>query len=109
MNFAQVLEIKTRAIEIVVPDDTLTVELEDGRTISVPIGWYSRLAHGTVEERNHFEIVGSGHGIHWPELDEDISVESLLLGRQSGESHESFAKWLAKRKEGFGPVKSFEI
>lgn len=80
-----------------VTDDTLSVDLEDGRTIAVPIGWYPRLAYGTPEERANFEISGAGYGIHWPDLDEDIGVEGLLLGRRSMESPSSLARWLARR------------
>jgi hypothetical protein len=88
----------TRAVHVTVTDDTLSVDLEDGRTISVPIGWYPRLTHGTAEERGHFEISGAGCGIHWPDLDEDIGVEGLLLGKRSTESPSSFDRWLQGRK-----------
>jgi hypothetical protein len=81
-----------------VTDDTLSVDLEDGRTISVPIGWYPRLAHGTPAERCNFEISGAGYGIHWPDLDEDIGVDGLLLGKQSTESPASFGRWLKRRE-----------
>ncbi|MGB8643611.1 MAG: DUF2442 domain-containing protein [Anaerolineae bacterium] len=81
-----------------VTDDTLTVDLEDGRTISAPIGWYPRLAHGTPTERANFEISGAGYGIHWPDLDEDIGIEGLVLGKRSTESPASFERWLAARK-----------
>ncbi len=84
-------------IAATVTDDTLAVDLEDGRTISVPIGWYPRLAYGTLEERKNFQISGAGYGIHWPDLDEDIGVEGLLLGKQSMESSSSFKRWLQKR------------
>lgn len=87
-----------RAVNVVVTDDTLSVDLEDGRTISVPIGWYPRLAHGTTAERAHFQISGAGYGIHWPDLDEDIGVEGLLLGKKSTESPASFERWLQRRK-----------
>lgn len=80
-----------------VTDDTLAVDLEDGRTIAVPIGWYPRLAHGTAIERRNFQISGAGYGLHWPDLDEDIGVEGLLLGRKSTESAESFDQWLKGR------------
>jgi hypothetical protein len=86
-----------RAVNVTVTEDTLTVDLEDGRTISVPIGWYPRLAHGTQTERLHFQISGAGYGIHWPELDEDIGVEGLLLGKQSTESRASLERWLKRR------------
>jgi hypothetical protein len=89
-----------RITNIVVSDDTLTVDLEDGRTISVPISWYPRLAHGTAEERANFQISGAGYGIYWPDLDEDIGVEGLLLGKKSTESPASFERWLQARKQG---------
>ena len=90
------------AMTIVVTGDTLTAELSDGRTISVPLAWYPRLVHATPEERDHWELIGSGQGIHWPDLDEDISVEGLLAGRKSGESHRSFQQWLEAKREGRG-------
>ncbi|MGD2049725.1 MAG: DUF2442 domain-containing protein [Chloroflexota bacterium] len=86
-----------RAVNVIVTDDTLTVDLEDGRTISVPIGWFPRLAHGSPEERANFQISGAGRGIHWPDLDEDIGIEGLLLGKKSTESPSSFKKWLERR------------
>jgi hypothetical protein len=82
---------------LIVTDDTLTVDLSDGRSISVPLAWFPRLAHGTLEERANWELIGRGEGIHWPELDEDISVEGLIAGRPSGESQQSLAKWLQRR------------
>ena len=85
------------AIDVQVSDDTLSVELSDGRTISVPLDWYPRLSHGKEQERTKWEIIGRGHGIHWEDLDEDISVEGLLAGKSSGESQSSFKKWLASR------------
>src|SRR5919197_4162925 len=78
--------------------DTLSVDLEDGRTISVPIGWYPRLAHANPAERVSFQISGAGYGIHWPDLEEDLGVEGLLLGKRSNESAESFMRWLDGRK-----------
>ena len=84
---------------ISVSEDTLTSELSDGRTISVPLIWYPRLIHGTVRERNNWRLIGGGQGIHWPDLDEDISVESLLAGRASGESQPSLKRWLESRRE----------
>jgi hypothetical protein len=86
------------AVNVVVTDDTLTVDLEDGRTISVPIGWFPRLAYGSPDERTNFQISGAGRGIHWPELDEDIGIEGLLLGKKSTESASSFKNWLEQRK-----------
>ena len=87
-----------RAVNVSVTDDTLSVDLEDGRTVSVPIGWYPRLAHGTPAERGNVQIAGAGFGLHWPDLDEDIGVEGLLLGKRSNESPQSFEKWLKARK-----------
>ncbi len=78
---------------------TLRVDLSDGRSISVPIAWFPRLLHSTEQERNNWRLIGKGQGIHWEDIDEDISVEGLLAGRPSGESQESFKKWLAKRSE----------
>ena len=93
-------------MNVTVTDDTLSVDLEDGRTIAVPIGWYPRLAHGTSAERANYQISGAGYGIHWPDLDEDIGVEGLLLGKKSAESLTSFAKWLQRRKNAQQPSKS---
>jgi hypothetical protein len=88
----------TRIIDVQVTDDTLSVDLEDGRTIAVPIGWYPRLAYATPVERSHWQISGAGYGIHWPELDEDLGAEGLLLGKRSSESPASFQRWLQRRK-----------
>lgn len=90
-------EIHTLAQSVKVTDDTLIVDLDDGRTISVPLAWYPRLLHGTLEERNNWRLIGKGEGIHWPELDEDISVEGLILGKPSGESARSLERWLTER------------
>lgn len=86
------------ATNVVVTDDSLIVDLEDGRTISVPIVWYPRLLHASSEERNNWRFIGRGEGIHWPELDEDLSVENILSGKPSGESQRSFKRWLEKRQ-----------
>lgn len=88
----------TRITEVTVTDDTLAVDLADGRSVSAPIGWYPRLAHGTPTERMNFQLTGAGYGIHWPDLDEDIGVEGLLLGKKSMESSESFERWLRNRQ-----------
>ncbi|MBI4673370.1 MAG: DUF2442 domain-containing protein [Chloroflexi bacterium] len=88
-----------RVVKVMVTDDTLSVDLEDGRTVAVPIGWYPRLAYGTPAERAHFQISGAGYGIHWPDLDEDIGVEGLMLGKRSRESPTSFERWLQRRKQ----------
>lgn len=82
---------------VAVTDDTLQVDLSDGRSVSLPLGWYPRLAHGTAEERDRWELIGQGEGIHWPALDEDISLEGILAGRPSGESQQSLQRWLRQR------------
>ncbi len=86
-----------RAVKINVTDAVLRVELADGRTLTVPTAWYPRLTHGSSRERNHWQLIGDGVGIHWPELDEDISVEGLLAGRRSGETPQSLKRWLNVR------------
>jgi hypothetical protein len=82
---------------VTVTEDTLSVDLSDGRTISVPIAWFPRLLYATPEERQNWRLIGKGHGIHWEDLDEDISIEGLLAGKPSGESQMSFKKWLESR------------
>jgi hypothetical protein len=77
--------------------DTLGVELSDGRTLSVPLAWYPRLLHGTAAERQRWRLIGTGEGIHWPDLEEDVSVEGLLAGRPSSESPASLRRWLSAR------------
>lgn len=86
------------ALDVTVNDDTLSVDLSDGRTISVPLAWYPRLSIGTSRERASWRLIAGGRGIHWPELDEDISVENLISGEPSGESQASFNRWRAGRK-----------
>jgi len=83
-----------------VTEDTLRVELSDGRTISVPLAWYPRLVHATQEERDAWELIGERQGIRWEALDEDLSVEGLLAGPPSGESQRSLKRWLAARRTG---------
>lgn len=95
-SVAQTLNL-VKIIRVSISDDTLAVDLEDGRTIAVPIGWYPRLAYGTPAERANFRISGAGYGIHWPDLDEDIGVEGLILGKKSSESQTSFERWLKHR------------
>ncbi len=87
-----------RAQRVIVTDDSLTVDLVDGRTVSVPLAWYPRLSHGTRSERDNWRLIGQGEGVHWPDLDEDISIENLLSGRASGESQSSLKRWLAGRE-----------
>jgi len=85
------------ADNVTITEDTLCVDLSDGRTISVPLAWFPRLLQSIPEERNNWRLIGKGRGIHWEDIDEDISVEGLLAGRPSGESQSSFKKWLDKR------------
>jgi hypothetical protein len=86
------------AESISVSDDSLVADLADGRTITVPLAWFPRLAHGTPEERANWRLIAGGEGVHWPDLDEDISVASLLVGRRSGETQDSLRRWLQRRE-----------
>jgi hypothetical protein len=79
-------------------DEALIVDLADARTITVPLAWFPRLARGTPAERANWSLIGGGVGIHWPDLDQDISVESLLACRRSGETQASPRRWLHSRK-----------
>lgn len=97
---------EARAQSVAVSEDSLTIDLVDGRTIVVPLVWYPRLWHGTPEERNDFEIIGDGTLIHWPDLDEDLTVSGILAGRPSGESPRSLKRWLAERAAQGGPTRS---
>ena len=83
--------------DVKVSDDALTVELFDGRTLSVPLAWYPRLWHATRQERKNWRLIGNGVGIHWPEVDEDVSAEGLILGKPSNESQASLDRWLSQR------------
>ena len=83
---------------VTVTEDAVVVDLNDGRTVTAPLPWYPRLLHGTGHERRNWRLIGGGEGIHWPDLDEDISVEGLLAGRPSAESQASFKKWLEGRR-----------
>jgi len=87
-----------RASAVEVTPDALKVELADGRTITAPLVWFPRLVHGTPIERSHFRLIGDGEGIHWPDLDEDISIEGIVAGRPSGESQASLQRWLELRR-----------
>jgi Protein of unknown function (DUF2442) len=91
------LEREPIAASVEVTDEQLHIHLADGRALTEPIGWYPRLVHATPAERNHYELLGHGSAIGWPDLDEHHSVESILAGRQSGESRHSFQEWLASR------------
>jgi hypothetical protein len=85
------------ALAVTLTDDTLAVDLADGRTIAVPLDWFPRLVHGTAKERARWRLIGRGLGVHWPDLDEDIRVDNLLLGHPSGESQASLQRWLDAR------------
>jgi hypothetical protein len=94
-----VIEMTTAIAErVTVTKNDLTVDLVDGRTVSVPLAWYPRLLHGTPLERKKWRLIGEGEGIHWPDLDEDISVGHLVLGKPSGESQRSLKIWLDQRE-----------
>ncbi len=98
MTISEVELLVPNAEKVNVTKDTLTVDLSDGRTIAVPLAWFPRLLHATNQERKHWRLIGKGQGIHWEDIDEDISVEGLLAGRPSGERQESFKKWLEQRQ-----------
>ncbi len=97
MSFSAVENQATIATKVKVTKETLSVEIADGRTISAPVAWFPRLSHATAAERNSWRLIGGGRGIHWPAIDEDISVANLLAGKPSAESQTSFKKWLAGR------------
>ena len=86
------------ATNVEIAEESLVIDLDDGRTISVPLAWYPRLLHASPEERSNWRFIGRGEGIHWPDLDEDISIENILLGNASGESQRSFKQWLEARQ-----------
>jgi Protein of unknown function (DUF2442) len=88
-----------RATGVSTSADTLSVELNDGRTLSVPLAWYPRLQHATAAELRHWRLIGSGEGIAWPEIEEDISIEGLIAGRPSRETQASLQRWLTARKD----------
>ena len=91
------------AQRVTTTEDSLALDLSDGRTVSVPLMWYPRLLHGSPRERNNWRLIAGGEGIHWPDLDEDLSVEGIILGRASGESQASLKRWLESRKSGARP------
>jgi len=89
--------VRPRALDVAVTDENLVVTLNDGRVISVPVTWYPRLEHATPTEKQAWELIGAGLGIHWAAVDEDISVEALLAGKRSNESDASLRRWLSQR------------
>src|ERR1017187_2233495 len=97
MNISRTKLGETLAHRVTAGDEELSVDLADGRTITVPLAWFPRLSHGSPTERANCRLVGGGVGVHWPDLDEDIRVESLLARRRSGETRESLRRWLQAR------------
>jgi hypothetical protein len=97
MSFSTIERAAPQAMRVKVTNDTLSVELANGRTIAVPLLWYPRLFHATAKERNSWRLLGGGEGIHWPAVDEDISVANLLAGQPSSESQRSLKRWLDAR------------
>ena len=93
-----VLETEPVAVSVTVTDEKVTVDLADGRSLIVPLEWYPRLRHGSAAERHHWQLLGDGYAIAWPDLDEHIGVEGLLAGRRSRENPQSLARWLAARQ-----------
>jgi hypothetical protein len=91
---------EAQAQAVTITEETLAVDLTDGRSIAVPLAWFPRLAYGSPAERSKWRLIAGGEGIHWPDLDEDISVASLLAGRKSGETRESLQRWLQDRHAG---------
>ena len=87
-----------KAVDVEIGDDALNTTLADGRTVSVPLAWFPRLLRATPEERRNWRLIGGGEGIHWPDLDEDVSVEGLLAGRPSGEGSQSLQRWLEAKR-----------
>ena len=89
---------RARALDVQFDDDYMTVELADGRRVSVPLDWFPRLRHGTADERSHWTTSNGGQAIHWDDLDESLGVDHLLLGRRSYEGDASLQAWLAERR-----------
>jgi len=85
--------------DIKITSSTLAIDLSDGRCISAPLVWYPRLLNASAKERNHWELIGEGDGIHWPDLDEDLSMDGIIQGRPSYETQKSFQRWLTERKK----------
>lgn len=94
-----VLESEPVVVGVAIDEESLSLELADGRAVRIPLDWYPRLLHGTRAERQDWRLLGEGYAIEWPDLDEHIGIEGLLAGRRSGESAWSFDRWLAERNE----------
>jgi hypothetical protein len=85
------------AHQVSITDEKLVVDLADGRSLSIPLAWYPRLLHASLEERQNWQLLGDGYAIEWTDLDEHMGIEGLLADRRSGESQRSFERWLATR------------
>jgi hypothetical protein len=92
-----VLDAEPTITDIMINEGKLFVDLEDGRSLIIPLTWYPRLLHGTPAERQKWQLLGEGYAIEWPDLDEHIGIEGLLAGRRSSESQKSLDRWLASR------------
>jgi len=97
MNSSAIEAGPAQAKDVVITDESVVLDLTDGRSLCVPVSWYPRLAHGSAVERANWNLIGDGEGIHWPDLDEDVRVEDLLQGRPSNESESSIRRWLETR------------
>ena len=97
MHFSNTVKNRDWIVSVSFEKDSLIVNLQDGRKIGIPLEWYPRLVQATDKERNHYILIGEGEGIHWPDLDEDISLEGILKGQRSGEAPNSFRDWLSQR------------
>ncbi|MCB8946057.1 MAG: DUF2442 domain-containing protein [Ardenticatenaceae bacterium] len=91
------LDAEPTVIDITIQEEKFVVDLEDGRSLIIPLSWYPRLLHGTPAERQNWQLLGDGYAIEWPDLDEHIGIEGLLAGRRSSESQKSLDRWLASR------------
>jgi hypothetical protein len=92
-----VLDAEPTIVDLMIDEEKLIVDLEDGRSLIIPLTWYPRLLHGTLAERQNWQLLGDGYAIEWPDLDEHIGIEGLLAGRRSSESQKSLERWLASR------------
>jgi hypothetical protein len=92
-----VLNAEPTIVDLKIDEEKLFIDLEDGRSLIIPLTWYPRLLHGTLAERQNWQLLGDGYAIEWPDLDEHIGIEGLLAGRRSSESQKSLERWLASR------------
>ena len=90
------------AVAVEASDVALSFALSDGRTITIPLSWYPRLAEATPAERNNWRLIGKGEGVHWPDVDEDISVDAVVRGRPSAEAPSSLQRWRSGRRRRHG-------